>query len=101
MLRWNADAGIRDFDRDIAAANPGRHGEPAALRHGIARIQEEIEKHLLQLVLLALDEDGRFCEFAPDLYPAGSELVLEQRQHIADDDVYVDGRFFPRRRSGK
>ena len=45
-------AGIGHFHLHAGAVPPGTDFERASARHGVARIQEEIQKHLLQLSLI-------------------------------------------------
>ena len=58
--------------------------------HGVLRVQEEVEKDLLQLAGVAEDgrEVGLESGFEADL--RGLELVLEQGQCVANDCVHVD-----------
>ena len=63
--------------------------EPPTLRHRVARVEEEIQEDLLELVLHSLDHRPGRHEFLAHLDPSRLELVLEQRQHVADDDVDV------------
>ena len=63
--------------------------QPAALRHRVARVEEQVQEHLLQLVLDALHDRRRRRELLAHLDAAGLELVLEQRQHVVDDGVDV------------
>ena len=71
----------------MAVLDAGLHRQPAALRHRIPRIQKQIQKHLLQLVLDAGDQRRRRAQLAPHFHLARHQLRLEQRQHIADDGV--------------
>jgi len=61
------------------------------LRHGVPRVQEEIEEHLLQLVLDPVDDAIGRHQVLPHLDACALELVLEQGQHVVDDRVQVHG----------
>ena len=79
------------------AVKPGGDREPAADRHGVARVQEQIEEYLLELVLDPAHRNRRVGELAPQLDLADLELMLEQGEHVADDGVDVhDGRLTAR-----
>ena len=59
----NPGAGVGDFDRRADRALRLRDDrEPAALRHRVARVQEQVQEHLLELVLDALHDDRRARE---------------------------------------
>src|SRR6185295_16005839 len=79
----------------------GGNRQPAAARHGIPRVQEQVEKDLLELVFDALDDRRRRRKLFTNLNAASSELVLEQRQHIIDDGVYLDRTGVGLRRAGQ
>ena len=52
------EPGVGDLrDRPIAV-DAGRDRQPAAARHGVARVQEQVEEHLLELVLDAEHDHG-------------------------------------------
>ena len=50
VIARNARAGVSDFDFDAAIVGGGAHFQHAATGHGIARIQEQIQEYLLELV---------------------------------------------------
>ncbi len=67
----NAVAVVFDFDRDILARDQrflfelraiggrdvaGAQFDPSAARHGVARIDDEIDDHMLELVEIGLDQ---------------------------------------------
>src|SRR5262245_52669471 len=66
MLRRNPDASITHFDDRVRAACRCRDRKPATFRHRVTRVQEQVEEHLLQLVLDAADDDRRAGQFAFD-----------------------------------
>ena len=57
LLRRNARAGVGDLD-DAPCRRRARvdDRQPAALRHRVARVEEQVQEHLLQLVLDALHD---------------------------------------------
>src|SRR5258708_19699105 len=50
VLARNAGAGVGDFDFDAAVVSGGAHFQHSASGHGVASIQEEIEKYLLKFI---------------------------------------------------
>ena len=92
--RCSAGMPLPVSDTSATASSPSsarRNRQPAAARHRVARVQEQVQEHLLQLEL----EADRPCtgagrQLAADLDAALLELVLEQRQHVADHLVEVD-----------
>ena len=93
-MRARCSAGCRCRCRhlgdDLLAFDPGGDGQPAAARHRVARVQQQVEEDLLQLELVSRATTRAGGQLAPDLDVALLELVLEQRQHVADDGVDVD-----------
>src|SRR5687767_12130095 len=82
LLGRNARAGVADFD-DRAAAVLARHDrEPAPFGHRVPGVEEQVQEYLLQFVFDALDDRRRRRELLANLDAAGTELVLEQRQHV-------------------
>ena len=55
MFRGNSRTGVPDFRIDGAIVAPGANGQRTALLHRVARVQEKVEEHLLQLACIALD----------------------------------------------
>ena len=84
-----APVSLTQHDHLIALATR-RDRDPAALRHGVARVEEQVEEHLLQLVLDGAHHRPVGLQVLAHLDAGGAELVLEQRQHVVDDDVQVD-----------
>jgi hypothetical protein len=99
MLGRYADARVGHLDDRIGAVGAGRHREPAPVRHRIAGVEKQIEEDLLQLVLHPAHDDGRFGQVPAHLHPVRPELVLEQRHHVADDQVQVDRPHLAARRA--
>ena len=54
MLGRNARPGVGDLDDARRRVDAGDDRQPAAFRHRVARVQKQIQEHLLQLVLDAL-----------------------------------------------
>ncbi len=64
--------------------------EPAAARHGVARVQDQVEEHLLDAVLVAAHRRHAIGQLAPDADARAVQLVLDQRQHVGQHLVDVD-----------
>lgn len=54
MLRRNASSGVRDYDADAVAVQRG-YTQCASVRHGIFRVQKQIQENLLQPPSIALN----------------------------------------------
>src|SRR5256885_13619605 len=63
----DARAGVGNFHFDAAVVRGGAHLQHAAARHGVARIQEEIQKNLLQLIGRAAHGGERIAQLFDDL----------------------------------
>src|SRR6185437_13542066 len=91
QLLWrDPRSGVGNLGDRLAVDNARRHRQPAALRHRVARVEEQVEKHLLQLVLDAADDDRRGRQIAPHLDLPDLELMFEQREDVGDDGVQID-----------
>ena len=55
MLRRDPRTGIRHLRDGLAILDPGGRSQPAAARHRVARVEEQVQKHLLKLVFDAVD----------------------------------------------
>src|ERR1700761_4751351 len=88
MFRRNAGAGICNRHSYMSICF-SRNVEGAAAGHGVLGIEKEIEEDLLQLACIA--ENRRQCrrKFDDCSYLRGLELVLEQRERLADDRVHI------------
>src|SRR5687767_597036 len=86
----DARARVADYRNDLTTVETRFYREPPALRHRVTRVQKQIEKDLLQLVLDAGDERRRRTQLPPHFHLADEELGLEQRKDIADDSVEID-----------
>src|SRR5471030_235526 len=100
LLGGDARPGVRDFRDDAIAFDARGDRQPAAARHRVARVEEEIEEDLLELMLDAEHVHHRRRELAPHLDAADLELVLEQREHVHDDGVEIHFGPFIGRRAG-
>ena len=90
VLRGDAGAGVGHLGHHLVPLLARGDRQPAAARHGVPRVQEQVEEHLLELELVADHGDAALGQLAPNLDAALLELMLEQRQHVADDRVDVD-----------
>src|SRR5882757_3233719 len=50
VLAWNTRASVDDFDFHAAVMRGSAHFQHSAAGHGVARVQEQIQKYLLELV---------------------------------------------------
>src|SRR3954453_23434730 len=100
LLGRDPGPGIGDLGERLAVDDARRHREPAAARHRIAGVQEQVEEHLLQLVLDAADDHGLARQIAANLDAADLELMLEQREYVADHRIQIDLYAIIGRRSG-
>ena len=75
----------------LVAAHRGRHRQPAALRHRVAGV-EKADSGTPAAACTPRPGPRRPSRRGrlPHLHPVRAELVLEQGQHVADDDVQVD-----------
>ena len=83
-----------------SAAAVGNHGlhmpihkrgdaQIAATGHGFFGIEQQVKKDLLQLTRVAVDSRESIGKFEIDVDLCGLELMLEQRERIADDLVEI------------
>jgi len=91
VLGRDARTGVRHFHGDRVAGGGSGHRQPSTLRHGITRVEKQIQEHLLQLVLETPNRRRR-SQIPTHLDPAAAELVLEQRQYVTDDRIEVERR---------
>ena len=64
VLARNARAGVDNFHFNAAVVRGGAHFQHSAAGHGVARVQEEIQKYLLQLVRGAAHGRQACCRVA-------------------------------------
>ena len=86
MFRRDARTGVgyNSFDMSIDQCGDA---QPAAAWHRFLGVQKKIEKHLLQFAGVAVDRRQVFDQFRVDDNLRRLELVLQQRQRIANDLV--------------
>ena len=103
LLRRNAGAGVGDLGDHAIAVDARRDRQPAAARHRVAGVEEQVQEHLLQLMLDAEHRHRPRRELAPDLDAADLELMLEQREHVGDDgvEIHVDALVAGRSRAAR
>jgi len=80
----------------------GGDGELAAIRHGVARIDGEIEQRAFQLIGVAerSPQIVRSCDFKIDALADGPAQQILQRHHeLVDIDAFRDQRLPPRKGS--
>src|SRR5271157_2886231 len=101
VLGGDAMSRIGHFGPGSRAFRPGAHFQRSAGRHGVAGIQEEVEKHLLKLAGVAVHGPKAGVEIGLDLDSRLLKLVLQQRERLLNHavQVYVGQR--SRRGSGK
>ncbi len=88
VLGRDARAGVVHNRFDVPVGERG-YAEAAAAGHGILGVQQQVEKHLLQLAWVAVDGGQILVQFEIDEDLRGLELVIEQRECVANDLVEV------------
>ena len=89
LLGWDPRASIGNFHHDAAGFHPARDRQPAAAWHRVARVEEQVQEHLLELVLDAEHRDGKRGELPPHSDSPDRELMLEQGEDVTDHRVQV------------
>ena len=98
IFAGNAGAGIGNFDFDRAVVRRRAHFDHAAGGHGIARIHEQVQKDLLQLVIRAQHRRQFLLQVPRHLHVRRPERVRDQGQRFFDHGVQIHfGKF---RRAG-
>src|ERR1700756_412177 len=89
FLRYTR-AGIRHGNAHALSVG-GADAQNSSIRHGVFRIQKQVEKHLLQAPGIALNVRQLIGQVILHCDLAGFELVLQQRQRVGDDlvDLHV------------
>src|SRR5580765_7849896 len=77
-LGRHARSGVADRELELTAALGARHLEPAALRHRLERVQDQVEEHLLQRLEVERDRGVAVEPVARHRHLAHAELVVEQ-----------------------
>src|SRR5271155_2754122 len=87
VLRGNAAPGVGHAHADALTVERG-HAQRATARHGVLRVQEQVQEHLLQSPRIALNggQSGFRCVVHFDL--GHLELVFEQSERVGD--YFVD-----------
>src|SRR6478736_10361959 len=86
----NATSSISDADADARAVRRGHPDRPTR-RHRILRVQEQIQKDLLQAPGVSLDGRKVIGKFALNRDARSAELMIEQGQRVEHNavDVYI------------
>ena len=88
MLGRDARAGVCHHRLDMAIDCRG-HAQTPTFRHGLLGVQQQVEEDLLQFAGVAVDGRQLVNEVELDVDLRGLELVIEQRQRVADDLVQI------------
>ena len=88
MFGRDAGAGVGDHGFDMAVDQRG-DAQAAAAGHGFFGVEQEVEKDLLQLAGIAVNGGQIVYQLEVDDDLRGFELVLEQRERIANDLVQI------------
>src|SRR6266571_3244987 len=93
-LRRDAGAGIGNADPDpllpLFFQRSAGDGEYAPLPHCLERIQDQIEKHLLDLFGVHIDGGEIFIEFQPFFHVLPSPVLGGEHESFLQDGVHVD-----------
>jgi hypothetical protein len=88
-LGIHAVAGVGDAQHGHTVAAPGRDRQDAARRHGVTRVQGEVEQRQLELMRIALrDRSGRLGQRQPD---PRAKRALQQPPHPLHQSAQIDG----------
>src|SRR3989338_369136 len=82
VLRGDADAGVADLDLDAAVVVAGADGELAALRHGVAGVDQQVQEDLLELAGVAADDRQGLVQLGFHFGSARAQLRLHQAQGV-------------------
>src|SRR5450432_3763267 len=91
VLRRDAAAAVTDVDLHGITVDCGDAQRPTLARHGVLSVEEQVQKHLLQLACIAMDERQCRIELRLNLDVRGLELVLHQSERFRDDFVEING----------
>ena len=106
-VRGHARAAVHDLEPDAVPVwlVPRRHRDPAWRRvtpHGIVRVREQVDQHLMELVLIRPQHRKVGAEIENDLDAVGLELVREQlhgaAHHLVQPDAPALGLLLARQR---
>jgi hypothetical protein len=90
VLAPDAVAGVLHLDDHGVLVGARHQREPAAARHRVARVQDQVEEDLLDPVLVAADLRQLRRQLLAHLDPGLLELVLHQREHVEHGLVQVE-----------
>ncbi len=108
-VRGHAGAGVADAQRDVGSGRqlallrrppvqphlPGLDRQPSAVRHGVARVDAQVEQRVLELV--RIDQDGIRIGHADHRHGDGrSHRASDQLLHAGDQPVHVGRLGFQR-----
>jgi hypothetical protein len=88
----DAEAGVPHADHDGILIRPGRNFELASARHGVARVEDQVHQHLLQLGRVAGRERQAVGVVTHDLDLGVAQLRLEQLDRVVKDAVQINRR---------
>ena len=100
MLLRNSGSSIRNHHAHAVAIR-GRNAQRSAMAHRVLRIQEQVQKHLLQPPRFPVDQRRSAAAFILHFDPRDLELVLQQRQRIGDNLVDINRRKLSAAGAGK
>src|SRR5579883_84635 len=89
VLARDSRSGIGDLDLDAAVVRGGANFEHAAAGHGVAGVEEQIEKDLLKLVGGAAHARQAFRQLLYDLNLRSSERMDHQGERLFQDAVDI------------
>src|SRR6266436_4312639 len=93
VLRRYSHAAVCDFDQQrlvIVSSARGQGDAAVAVGDRIARVENQVRKHLLQLNRVAMNRRQVLCIVAHNLDIAAAQLWFEQLQRVVEDPVNVD-----------
>ena len=88
VFRCDAGTGVR-YDRFNVAVDHGGDAQAPTAGHRLLGIEQEIEKDLLQLAGVAVNGRQVFSEIDVDNDLRGLELMVKQRESVADDLIQI------------
>ena len=95
MLRIDAGAGVAHFDQHCVRVVTARNDRELAgaildRAHGVDRIEDEVEKHLLELHPVAVHPRQSLGELGPQHDVVAPDFIRGKLDHLRDLDVDVD-----------
>src|SRR5579885_2881676 len=101
VLARDSGSRIGNFDFDGAVVRGGANLDHAAAGHGIAGVEQQIEKHLLKLVGGAAHAWQTFSELFYDLNARSSQRMHHKRKRLFQDTIDVHIGCFGDSRAGE